>query len=188
MWILPKQDWWHWLGLVAYRWCQWVRDQLGTISLQKLWRCACFPKKSLPTRSFHGWPNIWWEQSGKEMVSFSMRGKMEASKFLIATSSKETESYRRCRLPTEGSFFRNFNLCSSKQLWKTGKMNKNIISIPALGGTWRLDFRDMTEETIGSWFRCAVASKEATSDNVKVLSFESTVLFPWKQLNHSSIL
>jgi len=37
-----------------------------------------------------------------------MQGKMEASKFLIATSSKETESYRRCRRPIEGSFLQEF--------------------------------------------------------------------------------
>jgi len=37
---------------------------------------------------FRGWQT---NLLGKEMISFGMQGKMEASHFLIATSSKETE-------------------------------------------------------------------------------------------------
>ena len=57
------------------------------------------------------------------MVSFGVQGKMEASQFLIATVVKEMRK----------AISHFFNPCSSKQLWKTGKiLNKNNISTPAL--------------------------------------------------------
>ena len=116
----------------------------GKPSLWKLWRCASQRNHFQEGEIFRGWQKIWWEQSGKEMVSFGMQEKWKPDTFWSLYKQQRNKVVKEMR-KAKGHFFKNFNPSSSKQFWKTVKiLNKNNVFIPALVRNGTTVTKDLT--------------------------------------------